>query len=218
VDLLASSISAPHDQHVSNVENIVALHFLHSIHTLMSLAPGRERPSFLSNMHTWTNGAVYIKWAVGIRDDYGTSMTTPLSSSVAPQRQSFAPMGEIALHRLHFAIVRQDSETMAIGIVPQPFNCRRRLSNKIKAAGAVLNNYLNPPAHCIPMDIKCPKCGKAMVPGYLGAESLLQGANWYVKKTVMALDGEKLKDPDLSGMVYMDSLRCSECRIILSKY
>jgi hypothetical protein len=68
------------------------------------------------------------------------------------------------------------------------------------------------------MDIKCPKCGGAMEAGYLGAESLLSGAKWYAKKTVLALDGEKLKEPDMSGMVYLDSLRCKECKIVLSKY
>ena len=54
--------------------------------------------------------------------------------------------------------------------------------------------------------------------GYLGTESLVGGAKWYRKKTVLALDGEKLKEPEMSGMVYMDSLRCKECRVILARY
>ncbi len=57
-----------------------------------------------------------------------------------------------------------------------------------------------------------------MEPGFLGAESLLQGVKWYEKKSILALDGEKIKDPDLSGMVYMDALRCKVCRIVLTKY
>ncbi|MFH0815375.1 MAG: PF20097 family protein [Methanobacteriota archaeon] len=68
------------------------------------------------------------------------------------------------------------------------------------------------------MDVKCPKCGQPMEAGYLGTESLVGGAKWYLKKTVLALDGEKLKEPDMSGMVYIDSLRCKECRVILARY
>ena len=68
------------------------------------------------------------------------------------------------------------------------------------------------------MDIKCPKCGGAMEAGFLGAESLLQGVKWYEKKSVLALDGEKIKDPDMSGMVYIDAVRCKECKILLAKY
>lgn len=68
------------------------------------------------------------------------------------------------------------------------------------------------------MDVKCPICGKDMVSGFLGSESFFGGVKWYSEKTALALHGEKIKDPEFSGMVYIDSLRCTECKLIMARY
>ena len=57
-----------------------------------------------------------------------------------------------------------------------------------------------------------------MEPGFLGSESYVEGAKWYSKKTALGLGGEKVKDPELMGMVYLDALRCKACKLILARY
>ncbi len=168
-----------------------------------------------------------------IARDNHTGSTTFLPSISEPQVQRFASSGRSARHFLHFILSRASIADMATASFNGVINARTRVSKPIAfSAGTRARldagppdgpafraiNYLNPHAHCTSMDIRCPMCGGAMEPGFLGAESLLQGVKWYEKKSILALDGEKIKDPDLSGMVYMDALRCKVCRIVLTKY
>lgn len=65
---------------------------------------------------------------------------------------------------------------------------------------------------------KCPKCGAQMEQGFLGSESFISGMKWFKEKTILALGGEKIKDPGLSGMVYLDGFLCRNCKTIVVAY
>ena len=65
---------------------------------------------------------------------------------------------------------------------------------------------------------KCPKCGKEMESGYLEAESLVGGAKWQEKRSVLGIGGELLMKPNASGLVYLQGSRCPHCRILMLKY
>jgi hypothetical protein len=65
---------------------------------------------------------------------------------------------------------------------------------------------------------KCPKCGAQMERGFLGSESFISGMKWFKEKTILALGGEKIKDPGLSGMVYLDGFLCRKCQTMVVAY
>lgn len=65
---------------------------------------------------------------------------------------------------------------------------------------------------------KCPKCGAQMEKGFLGSESFISGMKWFKEKTILALGGEKIKDPGLSGMVYLDGFLCRKCQTMVVAY
>jgi hypothetical protein len=65
---------------------------------------------------------------------------------------------------------------------------------------------------------KCPHCDGEMEPGYLGSESFISGMKWFKEKTVLALGGEKIKEPGMSGMVYLDGFICRKCSTMVVTY
>lgn len=65
---------------------------------------------------------------------------------------------------------------------------------------------------------ECPKCGKAMAPGYLGSESLVEGSKWFMERTRLAFGGEEVAKPNSFGMVYMEGYRCRECKVLELTY
>jgi hypothetical protein len=58
----------------------------------------------------------------------------------------------------------------------------------------------------------CPGCGKAMEPGFLVAESLMGGAKWVRRRTMLAIGGESVAKPDGLGNVYIQGFRCAAYR------
>lgn len=54
--------------------------------------------------------------------------------------------------------------------------------------------------------------------GFLGSESFISGMKWFKEKTILALGGEKIKDPGMSGMVYLEGFICRKCRRIDLSY
>ena len=65
---------------------------------------------------------------------------------------------------------------------------------------------------------KCPHCGGDMDQGFLGSESFISGMKWFKEKTVLALGGEKIKEPGMSGMVYLDGFICRNCQTMVVTY
>lgn len=65
---------------------------------------------------------------------------------------------------------------------------------------------------------KCPRCGEEMDSGFLGSESFISGMKWFEEKTILALGGEKIKDPGLSGKVYLDGFICRKCHTLVVGY
>ena len=57
-----------------------------------------------------------------------------------------------------------------------------------------------------------------MEPGYLRTESLIDGAKWTTKKTLLATGGERIKGTDAGGNVYLEGFRCRACRILSLRY
>jgi Domain of unknown function (DUF6487) len=64
----------------------------------------------------------------------------------------------------------------------------------------------------------CPKCGKPMIPGFLGSESLVEGSKWFLERTRLAFGGEEIAKPNSFGMVYMEGFRCRLCRFLQLSY
>lgn len=65
---------------------------------------------------------------------------------------------------------------------------------------------------------KCPRCDGEMEPGFLGSESFISGMKWFKEKTILALGGEKIREPGMSGMVYLDGFICKKCKTIVVTY
>ena len=65
---------------------------------------------------------------------------------------------------------------------------------------------------------KCPHCGEEMEQGFLGSESFVSGMKWFKEKTILDVGGEKIKEPGMSGMVYLDGFICRKCNTIIVTY
>jgi uncharacterized protein DUF6487 len=64
----------------------------------------------------------------------------------------------------------------------------------------------------------CPKCGRAMSPGFLGSESLVEGSKWFLERTRLAFGGEEIVKPNSFGMVYVEGFRCRDCHVLQLSY
>ena len=64
----------------------------------------------------------------------------------------------------------------------------------------------------------CPRCGKAMEVGYLGAKNWPTGIQWFRDKTFFGLRGEPIGESDSTQMAWLASSRCPDCRLILASY
>ncbi len=69
-----------------------------------------------------------------------------------------------------------------------------------------------------PLTGKCPHCGEEMESGFLGSESFISGMRWYKEKTLHSIGGENIKEPGISGMVFLDGFICRECKTIAVTY
>ncbi|MCJ2557296.1 MAG: PF20097 family protein [Candidatus Thermoplasmatota archaeon] len=69
-----------------------------------------------------------------------------------------------------------------------------------------------------PLTGKCPHCGGEMESGFLGSESFVSGMKWFKEKTILDVGGEKIKEPGMSGMVYLDGFICRKCNTIVVTY
>ncbi len=63
----------------------------------------------------------------------------------------------------------------------------------------------------------CPRCGKLMEDGFLGAQNWPAGIQWYASKSFFGLHGAPIGDSDLQ-MSWLASSRCPDCRLILAPY
>ena len=68
------------------------------------------------------------------------------------------------------------------------------------------------------VDVRCPNCSGTMEAGTVGAESITGGAKWLLKRTRLALGGEKIGDYRWDGMVWFDGVRCAKCRLLVLHY
>jgi len=64
----------------------------------------------------------------------------------------------------------------------------------------------------------CPFCNNNLEHGYIGSESLISGIKWFEKKKLSGLGGKIIKDPGLTGMVYIEAYRCTKCKKIIFDY
>jgi len=63
----------------------------------------------------------------------------------------------------------------------------------------------------------CPRCGKGMEDGFLGAQNWPSGIQWCPSKNFFGLHGTPIGDGDLQ-MSWLASSRCPDCRLILAPY
>lgn len=70
------------------------------------------------------------------------------------------------------------------------------------------------------MDV-CPRCGKAMADGFVGAQSWPAGIQWFggfAGPNFFGVHGEPIGQNDGSKMAWLTASRCPDCHLILARY
>ena len=65
----------------------------------------------------------------------------------------------------------------------------------------------------------CPRCGRPMDPGYLGAENFPAGLQWYRHESDFGFSpGEPVATSRRLQMEFVSGERCAACRIMVLRY
>ena len=57
-----------------------------------------------------------------------------------------------------------------------------------------------------------------METGSVGMMSYVGGAAWYRERSTLALGGQTIVKSPLGGMIWLDGLRCTKCRVLQLNY
>ena len=67
----------------------------------------------------------------------------------------------------------------------------------------------------------CPRCGKSMSEGFVGAPSLPNGIQWFsgfATTLMFGMRGDAIGHNDGTTMAWLAAARCTRCRVILARY